>query len=446
MKNIFILLLVFVGVQIIAQETKQETSPIYKKRILENTELDLLSSYYTQDGDNASVTGGRGTEELTNTVGKINLAIPIGDDDILTINTGISAYTSASSSQLNPFDGNGPADPFVSTTGASKADELISLYTSYTHHSNNRNNIWSLNASLSTEHDYSSIGLGGSYTHAFNEKNTEVSLKANVFLDNWSVLYPYELGGPGGDSETGEFVPFNPSQYTITGNTNYQPHFTPFNDTKRNSYTFGVGLSQILSKKIQALVSLDLTQQQGLLANHMQRVYFKDVEDSFVDRFHLAEDIERLPDSRFKTALGLKLNYYINELLCLRTFYRFYTDNWGIASHTMQIELPFKISNSLTLYPSYRFYNQTAADYFASYNMHLSTDQYYTSDYDLSKYNANQYGIGMSYTDVFTKFHIGRFRFKSIDFNYHQYKRNTGLSAGIFTGGIKFIIDHKRTK
>ena len=36
----------------------------YKKRVLETIEVDILSSYYSQDGDNAAVTGGIGTEEL----------------------------------------------------------------------------------------------------------------------------------------------------------------------------------------------------------------------------------------------------------------------------------------------------------------------------------------------------------------------------------------------
>jgi hypothetical protein len=36
----------------------------YKKRVLENTEIDILTSFYTQDGKNAAVTGGIGTEKL----------------------------------------------------------------------------------------------------------------------------------------------------------------------------------------------------------------------------------------------------------------------------------------------------------------------------------------------------------------------------------------------
>ena len=79
----------------------------YKKRVLENTEIDFLSSYYSQDGNNAAVSGGTGTEELTDFTPTIVVSIPLNVDDVLTIDAGVSAYTSASSSNINPFDGAG---------------------------------------------------------------------------------------------------------------------------------------------------------------------------------------------------------------------------------------------------------------------------------------------------------------------------------------------------
>jgi hypothetical protein len=182
-------------------------------------------------------------------------------------------------------------------------------------------------------------------------------------------------------------------------------------------------------------------QQQGLLSTPFQRVYFGDIPDFMVDNFTIANDIERLPDSRFKTAIGGRLNVYLNENFVVRTYYRYYTDNWGVDSHTASIEIPIKIGSKFTLYPSYRFYNQTAADYFNPFNGALSTDEFYTSDYDLSEYQANQFGFGVSYTDVFTKLKIAKFGLKSIDLKFNQYDRDSGLSSSIVTVGFKFVVD-----
>ncbi len=437
LKKFILILCVFAFVKSYSQ-TEQDSTKVYKKRVLETTEVDFLTSYYSQDGDNAAVSGGIGTEELTDVTGTFVVSIPLNDDDVLTIDAGVSAYTSASSSNVGPFD-DGPADPFQASSGASISDLWANLTGSYSHSSDDRNDIWSAKISISSEYDYFSAGVGGSYTKLFNEKNTELSVNANVYIDTWNAIYPTELRPFG---ENGNGLNDNLfTQNTITGNTNYNPRFSEFKDEGRNSYSLGFGFSQILHKNVQGTLALDFVKQDGLLSTPFQRVYFSDVADSFIDNFQLADAVERLPDSRFKVAVGGRLNWYLNETFTVRTFYRYYFDDWGISSHTASIEVPIKITDKFTLYPSYRFYNQTAADYFRPYESALSTDDFYTSDYDLSEYSANQIGFGVSYTDIFAKAHIWKLGLKSIDLKFYQYDRDTSFSSNIVTAGFKFVMD-----
>jgi hypothetical protein len=442
---LFILLMLSVTL-LGAQESTDDQSGTYKKRVLESTEIDMLFNYYEQDGENAAVTGGRGTEELTDISPSIIIAIPLNDDDVLTINGNFSAYTSASSSNIDPFSAvstasgqNWQADPFTASTGASSTDGWVNLVLSYSHSSDDRNRIWSTNGSFSSEYDYTSFGFGGSYTMLFNEKNTELNFVGNVFIDNWQLLYPSELRPfqEGGDGLNDNLF----TSHEIGGNTDYNPSFTEITATARNSYSAGFNLSQILSSRMNAMLSTDVIMQDGLLSTPFHRVYFSDVEDSFIDAFHLADDIERLPETRLKLAIGGRLNYFVNEWISIRTYYRYYFDDWGIRSNTASIEVPIKITDKFTLYPSYRFYNQTAADYFAPYNQHLSTAKYYTSDYDLSKFKASNYSFGVSYTDIFTQFHIWKYGLKSIDVKYSNYSRDSGLKANVLSFGVKFILD-----
>lgn len=422
------------------QAQQEEEGKKYKKRVLESTEIDFLSSYYSQDGSNAAVTGGTGTEELTDVTGAFVVSIPLNDDDVLTIDGGISAYTSASSSNIDPFDsGVEKADAFVASSGESKSDVWSNLTASYSHSSEDRNQIVSAKFSVSNEYDYTSIGFGGSYTRLFNKKNTELSVHASAYLDKWTRLVPAELSSGGDDDDD-----FNINDHTITGNPDYNPVYTPLADGGRNSYSWGLNFAQIMTKKMQGSLAADFVLQDGLLSTPYQRVYFADVENSYISGFHLADDIERLPDTRFKMAFGGRLNYYVNERVVLRSFYRYYTDDWGINSHTISLEVPIKLSTKFTIYPSYRFYNQTAADYFAAYDEHQSTSEFYTSDYDLSEYNANQYGIGLSYTDIFTKFNVGKFGLKSIDLNFSAYERDSGLQSSIISLGVKLVSKKKK--
>ncbi|MFT0715979.1 DUF3570 domain-containing protein [Flagellimonas lutimaris] len=404
----------------------QQNDTSYKRRVLEASEVDLLFSYYNQDGENAAVTGGEGTEELTDATSSIVLRMPMNEDDILTVDVGLSAYTSASSSNVNPLDGDLNVTPFDASSGESRKDVLAYINPTYSHSSDDRNSIWSANAYFSSEYDYFSIGFGGSYTKLFNEKNTEITLSGKVFLDKWNAIYPIELRDGFFDDR-------------ISGNGTYTPIFSEFESENRNSYSLSLSFSQILSQKLQGALFMDVVSQNGLLSTPFQRVYFSDFEDFYIDDFQLADNVEQLPDSRFKIPVGGRLNYYLNDLVVLRSYYRFYWDDWGISSHTASLEAPFKLTEKFTIYPSYRYYTQTAADYFYPKERALSTYDFYTSDYDLSNYDAHQYGVGLRYKDIFTSARVLNFGLKTINLRFSQYDRSDGLNAFIVTLGTTFV-------
>ena len=79
----------------------------FKKKVLDAVEIDVLMSYYEQEGTHAAVTGGIGNEYLTDYSPSIVVRIPIKEDAVLTADVGLSAYTSASSSNGNPFNQTG---------------------------------------------------------------------------------------------------------------------------------------------------------------------------------------------------------------------------------------------------------------------------------------------------------------------------------------------------
>ncbi|MEJ2113302.1 MAG: DUF3570 domain-containing protein, partial [Flavobacteriaceae bacterium] len=407
----------------------------------------------------------------------------LNDDDVLTIDAGISAYTSASSSNLNPFDisgaSNGEEDdddeeednnngssavigtPWAASSGASRQDTWASFTADYSHSSDDRNFIWNTNLSFAAEYDYTSFGIGAGMAKLFNEKNTEISAHAKVYIDFWNPRYPTELDSyveVNGNLNDGFFEGVDILDQNGNVSMDWQPvpGFSLIKDKGRNTYALTLAWSQIINRYAQFSLFVDIVQQQGWLGNPMQRVYFSDIDNYYIgnassipiytskenkDVFQLADDFERLPDTRFKYPIGFRFNYYLNEKTSLRTYYRFYNDDWGIISHTASVEIPFKITSKFTLYPSYRYYNQTEANYFAPYEENLSTSSYYTSDYDLSEFNANQYGIGLSYTDIFTNSHIWKLGLKNIDFKYNYYKRNTGLSANYFAIAFKFLVN-----
>jgi len=459
-------------------QEKDSSDVVYKKRVLESIEVDFLASYYKQDGIHSSVSGGLGLEKLSNLASNIVVAIPLNADDVLTVDIGLSAYTSASSSNINPFNASGASGggdddddddrapstgpygtPWQASSGASGQDVLASVVVNYSHSSEDRNFIWNADVAFSNEYDYTSIGFGGGISKLFNNKNTEISIKGNVYLDQWRPIYATELheyDKYGSNFQNNGF--FN--GVTIldqNGNatTAYLPSdFTTWNSTNRNSYAASFGFSQVTTKKMQFSLFFDILHQEGMLSTPYHRIYFADKANFYVGEandiplyettqntgvYQLADDIERLPNTRFKVPFGARLNYYLNERLTVRTYYRYYWDDWGISSNTASIELPFKLSDKFTFFPAYRYYTQQQSKYFAPFETHVSTDNYYTSDYDLSTFDAHQYGFGLNYTDIFTNMKIWKFGLKNIDFRYNHYNRNDGLNANIISFGIKFV-------
>ena len=473
-----------------------DTTKVYKKKVLESTEVDLLMSLYNQDGVHSPVNGGIGTEKLVDGTPTVVVSIPLNDDDVLTVDAGISAYTSASSSNINPFRSvptsaakgatlenittnitgasrvtnpvitpTNPVvyvpigTPWLASTGASHADKNKAIHVDYSHSSDSRNFIAGSNVAYSKEFDYTSYGFGGNITGLFNEKNTEIGMKGSVYLDKWKPIYPTELReymDYGSAFQTsGYFKGVTIMNQSGTTTTAYLPsHFKPWTDRGRNSYTLSFFASQILSKRLQVALFFDLVMQEGMLSTPYQRMYFADKPNYYIGGasnipyyttpintkvYQLADDIERLPGTRYKLPVGVRANYYINEMFVLRSYYRYYIDDWGLKAHTVNFDLPVKLNENFSVTPSYRFYMQNQISYFGPYETHLSTEQYYTSDYDLSKFTSNQYSIALNYTDILNKVHIFGLGFKNFNIKYSLYDRSDGLKANIFSFGIKFV-------
>ena len=80
-------------------------SSFYKSKKLKIDEVNFVSSYYRQDGNNSAVTGGIGTEKLTDFATTLDVKLSWYDFSkrkrTLTAEVGVDAYTSASSDKID---------------------------------------------------------------------------------------------------------------------------------------------------------------------------------------------------------------------------------------------------------------------------------------------------------------------------------------------------------
>ena len=397
MKKIVITVAALVMCLNVAKAQSDSTS----NRKLKIDEVNFITSYYHQDGNNSAVTGGIGSEKLDDFGNSIDLQLSRFDKKnnkhTFGVELGIDVYSSASSDKIDP----------TTISSASSKDVRISPSLNYLKENAKNNTALGGGVSFSQEYDYTSIGTNVLFAKATKDKNREFSAKASVFLDTWSVILPVELRN-------------------IETNFKYKQG----DNAPRNSYNLALGLSQVVNQRLQVSILTDIGYQTGLLGTAYQRVYFGDNGNNAYS--------EKLPDNRFKLPVGLRANYFLGDKFILRSFYRFYTDSWNLTAHTAELEIPYKITPFVSVAPFYRFYSQSGVDYFKPYKEHLLSDnsEFYTSDYDLSKFTSHLFGL--NFRMVSANGLMGVKKLNVVELRYSYYNRSTDLTSHLITLALKF--------
>ena len=397
MKKIVITVAALVMCLNVAKAQNDSTS----NRKLKIDEVNFITSYYHQDGNNSAVTGGIGSEKLDDFGNSIDLQLSRFDKKnnkhTFGVELGIDVYSSASSDKIDP----------TTISSASSKDVRISPSLNYLKENAKNNTALGGGVSFSQEFDYTSIGANVLFAKATKDKNREFSAKASVFLDTWSVILPVELRNIETDFK-----------------------YKQGDNAPRNSYNLALGLSQVVNQRLQVSILTDIGYQTGLLGTAYQRVYFGDNGNNAYS--------EKLPDNRFKLPVGLRANYFLGDKFILRSFYRFYTDSWNLTAHTAELEIPYKITPFVSVAPFYRFYSQSGVDYFKPYKEHLLSDnsEFYTSDYDLSKFTSHLFGL--NFRMVSANGLKGVKKLNVVELRYSYYNRSTDLTSHLITLALKF--------
>lgn len=394
MKRIFITGLALLGLFRAYSQTPASDSASYRSKKLNIDEINLVSSYYRQDGNNSAVTGGIGTEKLTDISNTIDVKLvkygATGIRHTFDIEVGVDHYSSASSDKVD----------LQANTSASYSDMRVYPSLNYIRENEEKGRTLGVGVSSSTEYDYQSFGINALFAQKTADRNGEFSARIQAYLDQVKLLAPVELRGVPGSDDKG--------------------------NSARNTFAGTLSYSQIINRNFQVLFQADLIQQQGYLSLPFHRVYFAD------GTVHQ----EKLPDNRLKIPLAARANYFLGDNIIVRGYYRFYTDDWGITSHTADVEVPVKFSAFFSVVPFYRYYTQTAAKYFSGYEMHSASSGFYTSNYDLSRFNSNFAGVGFRFVPVRGLFGIERLNM--IEVRYGHYSRSTNLNSNIVSINIRY--------
>ncbi len=387
----------------------------YNPRRLRVDEIDLVSSYYHQTGDHSAVRGGIGDETVTDLANGLDLNLVWLNNKLnkntLALGFGFDYHSAASQA-------------YVSVTGASsKTGTRIYPSVDWTTENAKTGNTFGLGAYYSGEYNYQSLGADLHFSLKTANKNGEFSAKFQGYFDRVKLIYPSELI-PNTTISSGGTVITSASGTIISGDGG--GHHANIPSSQRNTLTAALAYSQMINSRLQVMVLGDVVGQQGYLSLPFHRVYFNTGKDT----------VEKLPSSRFKLPLGVRLNYFLGDNIILRGYYRYYLDNWGIRSNTIGIEVPYKITPFFSISPFYRYYDQSAAKYFAPYEAHSPTDQYYSSNYEYSKFQSGFYGVGFRVAPPQGVF--GWQSLHELEIRYGHYTQTTDLVSDVVSISLGF--------
>ncbi len=93
---------------------------------------------------------------------------------------------------------------------------------------------------------------------------------------------------------------------------------------------------------------------------------------------------EHRPDARSRFALVGKYAHYYRWDGAIKSSYRFYSDDWGIRAHTIEVDYDQHLGSDWIVSPQVRFYVQSGASFYGS--LFVQPETFMSSDYRLSPF------------------------------------------------------------
>jgi hypothetical protein len=220
----------------------------------------------------------------------------------------------------------------------------------------------------STEYDYESHGGSLGVAYDFADSNAQIALGVRAYFDRVG-----RAGDPGFEREAEQL-------------------------SARASFT------QVLDRQTVAQVVYELTRQQGYLSSPYRYVRIANDVGSLPSRCAYSTTMfeprtleacapENNPSERLRHAMAVSARRALGDALSAGANYRFYIDDWGMTSHTINVDGALVPGGDYLIGLAYRFYVQGQAAHFAPYYPTMPLPDHYTSDKELSKLMSHRLAL-----------------------------------------------------
>lgn len=199
----------------------------------------------------------------------------------------------------------------------------------------------------------------------------------------------------------------------------------------KRSQRFGLGLTQVLTRRWIVALSSESVIDDGFLNNPYRVVRFVTPEGN--------ESVqpEVYPETRNSDAFAIRSMYYLPFKSALKLEYRIFSDSWGIEASNYEFRYIHPIGERLIVEARHRGYSQTQADFYSDLFPFENAQSFLARDKEMSAFSNSLFGLGATYT-IKSKFlnwfdeTTVNFYWDNMSFDYENFRdRTKGSDAGL---------------
>ena len=245
---------------------------------------------------------------------------------------------------------------------------------------------------VSSENDYFAQMVSAGYNRNFLYDNFNLSGGASY---SWDDITPFETGGTRG------------SAY-------------------RNTLHWNLVATQIVTTTSRVRFGVELNSVTGQQHDPYRSVY---VAGEIEPELH--------PTSRSRRNAFLNFSQYLGNESSLKADFRYYQDDWDVASQTYGLKLGQRISRELTVRYRYRYYTQLPAWFYRDdYRNSTNVDGFQTADYRLGSYGAHLFGGHITWHPERLLGGVDFLEHTELNFTYERYFNSNNFTANVFETSV----------
>jgi hypothetical protein len=247
-----------------------------------------------------------------------------------------------------------------------------------------------------------SLGLESSIENDYDDSTASFTIAQDMFGDLTTVTLSASRG-------------WDIITRVIDAAHDKDPNFRKRSDRK----TWGLGISQILSRNLIAGFDYEAITEQGYLQNPYRAIRYLAGPGSTI--YLTAPEV--YPGTRTSNAAAIRLKYYLPWRASLTGKYRYFFDTWDIRAHTFEVDYTQPMfKDALIADFTYRYYTQNSASFYSDLFNFANQQNYMARDRELASQKNDTMGVALSYDFMKSKHWFVKKASASLHYDYIMYK------------------------